>query len=118
MTIIEISALDNGAHRNQSGNMCTIPDGWAVIPDGMETENFPFGDVTAEEIDGIMTATSWTPGEIPEPGPGPEPVKSIDDRVTELEAENKLLTAQIEAQSDQLDFYEDCIAEMASIVYA
>ena len=36
----------------------------------------------------------------------------------ELEAENKTLTAQVAAQSDQLDFYEDCIAEMASIVYA
>ena len=43
---------------------------------------------------------------------------TTEDRVTELETENKLLTAQIEAQSDQLDFYEDCIAEMASIVYA
>ena len=46
------------------------------------------------------------------------PTPTTEDRVTELEAENKLLTAQIEAQSDQLDFYEDCIAEMASIVYA
>ena len=84
----------------------------------METKNFPFGNVTAEEIDGIMTVTSWIPGEIPGPEPEPEPVKPIDDRVTELEVENKLLTAQIDAQSDQLDFYEDCIAEMASIVYA
>lgn len=118
MTIIEISALENGAHRNQTGNMCAIPDGWAVIPESMETKNFPFGDVTAEEIDGIMTVTSWAPGEIPEPEPEPEPVKSVGDRVTELEAENKMLTAKTEAQSDQLDFYEDCIAEMANIVYA
>lgn len=118
MTIIEISALENGAHRNQSGNMQTFPDGWAVIPDGMGTENFPFGDVTAEEINGVMTVTSWTPGVMPEPEPEPEPVKSVDSRVTDLEAENKLLTSQIEAQSDQLDFYEDCIAEMANIVYA
>ena len=118
MKIIEITTLENGAHRNQTSTMRTVPDGWAVIPDGMETENFPFGDVTAEEINGVMTVTSWTPGEIPEPEPEPEPVKSVDDRVTELEAENKLLTSQIEAQSDQLDFYEGCIAEMASIVYA
>lgn len=118
MTIIEISALENGAHRNQTGNMFTIPGGWAVIPDGMEIENFPFGNVTVEEINGVMTVTSWTPGEIPEPEPEPKPVKSVGERVTDLETENKLLTAQIEAQSDQLDFYEDCIAEMASIVYA
>ena len=39
-------------------------------------------------------------------------------RIAELEAENKLLRAQMSAQSDQLDFYEDCIAEMAAVVYA
>lgn len=50
--------------------------------------------------------------------PEPGPTQTVDDRVTELESENKLLTSKIEAQSDQLDFYEDCIAEMASIVYA
>ena len=50
--------------------------------------------------------------------PEPEPTQTVSDRVSALEAENKLLTSKIEAQSDQLDFYEDCIAEMASIVYA
>lgn len=79
MTIIEIAALENGAHRNQSGNMQTVPDGWAVIPESMETKNFPFGNVTAEEIDGIMTVTSWTPGEIPEPEPEPEPEPTTDE---------------------------------------
>lgn len=29
-----------------------------------------------------------------------------------------LLKAQIQAQSEQMEFYEDCIAEMAEIVYA
>ena len=118
MTIIEISTLENGAHRNQTGNMCTIPDGWAVIPDGMETENFPFGDVTAEEINGVMTVTRWTPGEIPEPEPEPEPVKPIDGRVTDLEAENNLLRQQVSALSDQNDFQEELIVELANIVYA
>lgn len=50
--------------------------------------------------------------------PEPDPTTTVAERVDALEAENKLLTLQIEAQSDQLDFYEDCIAEMASIVYA
>lgn len=35
----------------------------------------------------------------------------------ELEAENKLLKAQIQAQSDRSDFLEDCIAEMAGQLY-
>lgn len=118
MKIIEITALENGAHRNQTSTMRTVPDGWAVIPDGMETKNFPFGDVTAEEIDGIMTVTSWTPGEIPEPEPEPGPVKSIDGRVTELESENNLLRQQVSALSDQNDFQEELIVELANIVYA
>ena len=36
----------------------------------------------------------------------------------ELAAENAKLKAQISAQSEQMDFYEDCIAEMAAVVYA
>ena len=72
MRIIEIAALDNGAHRNQNGQLSKVPDGWAMIPDGMELENFPFGEVTAEEVenahgDRIMTVTGWVPGVLPEP---------------------------------------------------
>lgn len=36
MTIIEIAALENGAHRNQTGTFAAIPDGWAVIPEGAD----------------------------------------------------------------------------------
>ena len=50
--------------------------------------------------------------EVPDPGP------TTDERVTVLEEENSMLKAQIEAQSAQMDFYEDCIAEMAMVVYA
>ena len=35
-----------------------------------------------------------------------------------LQAENKTLKAQVNALSEQQAFYEDCIAEMASVVYA
>lgn len=73
MHIIEIVALDNGAHRNQNGGISTIPEGWAVIPNDLETPNFPFGELEAELINGRMTVVSWTPGEIPEPEPQPEP---------------------------------------------
>lgn len=72
MRIIEIKALDNGAHRNQTGDFVTIPKDWAVIPDDMETPNFPFGKVTAEEIDGVMTVTKWEAGTMPEAEPEPE----------------------------------------------
>ncbi len=74
MQIIEIEALENGAHRNQNGFIGDIPDGWAVIPDNIETQNFPFGDIDVEEIDGIMTVTRWVPGIIP----GQEPSVILD----------------------------------------
>lgn len=78
MTIIEIEPLDNGAHRNQTiSSPIPVPEGWAVIPDGMEAENFPFGEAIAEEDNGVMTVTSWTPGIIPEPEPAPDPPETI-----------------------------------------
>ena len=48
MTMIEIVPLDSGAHRNQSGSAKAVPDGWAIIPDGMETPNFLFGGITVD----------------------------------------------------------------------
>ena len=48
----------------------------------------------------------------------PAPPPTIDERVTTLESENDLLKQQVKAASDQNDFLEDCIAEMAGIVYA
>lgn len=80
MKLMEIAALDNGAHRNQTiDSLSVIPEGWAVIPDDMECENFPFGEVTAEEIEGVMTVTSWTPGVMPEPEPEAEPEPTADE---------------------------------------
>ncbi len=35
-----------------------------------------------------------------------------------LAAENKLLKQQVSALTEQQSFYEDCIAEMATVVYA
>lgn len=79
MQIIEIKALDNGAHRNQSGNFSNIPEGWAVIPNSIKTDNFPFGEVVVEEINGVMTVTKWTPGIMPEPTPVPEPEPTTEE---------------------------------------
>ena len=45
-------------------------------------------------------------------------LKAAPDDVEALKAENKLLKAQNVALSDNQSFLEDCIAEMAGIVYA
>lgn len=67
MKIIEIKALENGAHRNQElfgMNYPKLPEGWAVIPEDMELpETYPFVHIEAEG--GVVTAL--TAGELPEP---------------------------------------------------
>lgn len=72
MTIIEIVTQANGAHRNQSGAK-SVPEGWALVPESLATPNFPFGELTCREIDGIMEITEWQALPIPEPEPEPEP---------------------------------------------
>lgn len=84
MTIIEIKTLENGSHRNATGEFTTILEGWAVIPVDMECENFPFGEVVAEEIDGVMTVTKWIPGEMPAPAPMPETEPTAEDMLNAL----------------------------------
>ena len=64
--IVEIIKLSNGSHRNQTGTSKTIPEGWAVIPDDMTLENFPFGEVHTHDVGGITTVERWIPGEVPE----------------------------------------------------
>ena len=122
MRIIEIAALSNGAHNNQEimvadPSTFPVPDGWAIMPDTLDTPNFPFGDITVDNQKPPVV-TGWTPLPIPEPEPEPEPAPTTEDRVAALESENKTLKAQVSAQSEQMDFYEDCIAEMATVVYA
>ena len=90
------------------------PDGWAVLPDDLPCENFPFGALQAAEVDGVMTVTSWTPGAVPEPEPEPDPAPTVED----LAAENKLLRQQVAALTDQNDFQEELIVELANVVYA
>lgn len=84
MNMLEINALENGAHRNQNGGVSVLPDGWAVIPNGMTLENFPFGEVEAEEINGVMTVTKWTAGEMPE-------VEETEEQPTQMD----ILEAQV-----------------------
>lgn len=70
MRIIEIQALDNGAHRNQTPTSTTIPDGWAEIPaDVAIPETFPFVDIQVEG----QRVVSMTAGVVPDPEPEPEP---------------------------------------------
>ena len=80
MKIIEISALSNGAHRNQNGGATVVPSGWAVIPDNMVIPGtFPFVDI--EVKDGIVVA--MTAGTVPEV----EPVEEVPSQLDMIEAQ-------------------------------
>lgn len=80
MTIIEIKALDNGAHRNQTHHG-VVPEGWAIIPeDVVIPDTFPFVDMEvgdSEEENGALVVVSMTAGVMPEPEdpvvPEPDP---------------------------------------------
>lgn len=82
MRIIEIAALENGAHNNQIINRnIPIPEGWAFIPDDMEIpETFPFVHVyvSGDEV------TRLSPGTVPPPEPEPEPEPSAEDIINAL----------------------------------
>lgn len=116
MQIIEIIALENGAHRNQKASYLTaanLPEGWAIVPDDMPIpDTFPFVDITVEG----NTVTSMTAGVVPEPEPEPEPGPTAEERIAELEdamcdmdAANQ---AEITDLQDTVSALEDAICEM------
>lgn len=81
MRIIEIKASENGAHGNHTYHG-VLPEGWAIVPDSLVTENFPFGEIVVEEIDGAMTVTQWVPGVMPEPLPEVTPDVKPDEETS------------------------------------
>ena len=84
MQMIEINALENGAHRNQTYHGY-LPDGWAVIPPEMEMpDTFPFVDIEVEEIDGVMTVTGMTAGVLPAPDDEPAPMPEREPTAEEI----------------------------------
>lgn len=89
---------------------------YCIVNDENVIQNIIVADETfAESIgakpsyDGATIGATYNP---------PAPPPTIDERVTTLESDNALLKQQLKAASDQNDFLEDCIAEMAGIVYA
>ena len=97
MQIIEIESLENGAHRNQDGFIGEVPAGWAVIPDGMELQNFPFGDLTVDETQTPPVMTSWTPLPVPDDPTSETDHPTVEARLTALEAEAEQAKADREA---------------------
>ena len=90
-------------------NYCIVNDENVIQNIIVADEEFASAIGAKESYDGAAIGGTYSP---------PPPPPTIDERVTTLESENDLLKQQIKAASDQNDFLEDCIAEMAGIVYA
>ena len=117
MTIIDCTTQPE--HRVIYG-ICTtpIPDGWAVIPEGMTLpDTLAYADITTEERDGLPTVTAITPrpdlvaqAEAEQAAAQEEAKKQAEqaaqlpDRVAALQKENEML--------------KQCLLEMSEIVYA
>lgn len=93
-------------------NSVTLPD--TLLMDYINTKGF----CTLTVQDGVVTALTVDKEALDaynkdHPDVTPEKPTTIED----LEQENKLLKAQLKAQTERSDFIEDCIAEMAGVVY-
>lgn len=93
MQIIEIKALENGAHSNQTSSAIKAPPpGWAKIPAGMKIpETFPFVDI---EVRGNVVA-KMTAGVVPEPEPEPTPEPTQLDRIEAQSAYTAMMTGTL-----------------------
>lgn len=65
MITVKIEKLDNGAHRNQNG-VNIVPNDWAIVPDTLDTPNFPFGDIEVDYTQNPPVVTKWTPIDPPD----------------------------------------------------
>nr|DAU17282.1 MAG TPA: hypothetical protein [Caudoviricetes sp.] len=100
---VQIDEGDGDRYHHAQGNYLPMPltDDRGVyrykLADGHAVER------TQAEMDGDYTA---------------QPETSAPMTNAELEAENAMLKAQVKAVADRNEFVEDCIAEMATVVYA
>lgn len=125
MQILQKAPLENSGHSAiQTWPGEVPPEGYVIVPDTLDTKVFyeflGFVDLTIEgdtvtAMTGNQAALDAYKASLPEPV---DPPPTTEERVAALEAENKLLKEQVSAQADQAEFYEDCIAEMATVVYA
>ena len=125
MQILQKAPLENGGYSViQTWTGDAPPEGYVIVPDTLDTSVFyeflGFVDLTIEgdtviAMTGNQAALDAYKASLPEPV---DPPTTTEERVAALESENAMLKAQVSAQSDQMDFYEDCIAEMATVVYA
>ena len=114
-TIIKLEAEWNGSHSSLENVDYDLP-GWAELPTTLAdawAASAPFVNIILGDdgkISDISKGQEIKPDSTSEPESNPT--------VEELANENKLLKSQLQAQTERSDFMEDCVAEMATKVYA
>ena len=84
----------------------------------MQGENCVNTILAAEDfVQAYCSEHGYTYEPVPEPAPETL-VDPVDERLTTLEAENKELRAKLAASVKSGAMLEDCIVEMAGVVYA
>lgn len=107
IALLDASGVAVGLHLMTEGEASTIGS-WAPA-----NEDTVVGDTY---VNGEWQLTgNREPAEPPEP---PTPQPTTDERVEALERENKTLQAQLEAMIQSNQMLEDCLVEMAGVVYA
>lgn len=115
MTYTPAAALDDGSHtvtidcKDHDGNAATQKSTTYTVDTVPPTLNVTSPTDNLVTASQSLTVAGITNDETSSP--------TTDERVAALEDENAMLKTQVSAQSDQMDFYEDCITERALNVY-
>lgn len=96
--------------------------GWLPIidtpmPETPEGEEPKYYTYHREAVDGQIVRV-WTETEPPEPETVLPAHQTPEERISQLEGTVKVLSAQMEMQSQARTFLEDCVLEMGDVVYA
>ena len=112
-----------------------IPEENPVFPGVPVTERYSteflancveVADDTEVVVGYIKTDTGFEPPPAVDPDDGAElevtddgtPEPTLRERVTQLESDNTTLSAQLKASTESNAFLEECIVEMAGVIYA
>lgn len=115
MYFIKKSGVHLGNPMSQPFDGCvTLPD--ELLSDYLDTKGFCSVTVGEDNAVTAVTVNRDALSAYDAKHPETEPEEPVT--VETLQEENAKLKQQVSALADQQSFYEDCIAEMASVVYA
>lgn len=117
MIIVKMTPEWNNAHAYLE-DVTSVLYGWIEIPESLLDKWNQYKPFVELEINSEGYLTDLTKIDEIIPDDSGDQLSPSEKRIADLESDNNLLKQQLQAASDQNDFLEDCIAEMAEIVYA